>query len=104
MPTQYYENITITEMHNTITGELVGYELTPNTGYLIHDKALDYDELDPDTLMPTGTVIKGYSRGSKAVTPNYDFVANPKEFYAVPENEIPENQIFDNGNNDHEVM
>lgn len=32
-----------------------------------------------------------------------DFVANPREFYTVPESSVPADQIFGGGGNNHEI-
>ena len=83
-------------VHRTHTAE-------PMDGYLLHDKALDYEDFDIET--ETAIPMLGFTAGMRTVGYNYDFAANAREFYTVPENTIPENQIFGGGdNNDHEVM
>ena len=78
------------------------YLVEPADDYVLHDKALDWTEIDPDTLEEMPKL--GYTRGTCTCAATYDFVANPREFYAVPETDIPADQIFGIGNNDHEVM
>ena len=90
-------NITVTEKLNN--GVLFAYEIKANDGYVMHDNMWDYENAD-------GEIVLGYCR-SRTVAKNYDFTANPREFYAVLESEVPDpdNQIFGGGNNnDHEVM
>lgn len=81
----------------------MSYWITPNEGYVLHDKGLDnwYDndgnELDAPVL--------GFRRTTATCGANYDFVANTREFYTVLESEVPADQIFGGGNNnDHEIM
>lgn len=96
--TNLLENITVTEKLNN--GVLVAYDIRANEGYVLHDNMLDYEDAD-------GNIVLGYKGDSRSVPKSYDFTANPREFYAVLESEVPdpENQIFGGGNNnDHEVM
>lgn len=79
------------------------YSITPVSGYVIHDKASDWEDVDPDT----GEVIelhRGYCRGTVSCGANYDFTANPREFYAVPADSVPADHIFGGSDNNHEVM
>ena len=78
------------------------YLITANDGYVLHDQKRDWTETDPDT--EEEILVRGYTRGTATCAANYDFTANPREFYAVLENTVPENQIFGGGDNDHEVM
>lgn len=82
---------------------ILSVRITPVPGYVLHDSFSDYPGLDPETgdQIP----VLGYVRGTISIGANYDFTANPREFYAIPESDVPdpENQIF-GGNNDHEVM
>lgn len=78
------------------------YEITPNEGYVLHDNSYDtYAEYD-ENGNGVGEVILGY-RTSTASCSIALFNSNYYEFYAVPIDEVPENQIFGNGNNT-EVM
>lgn len=78
------------------------YGITANEGYVLHDKSMDWYEQDPDTMEQV--LYLGYAVGMKTCGANYDFVANPREFYAVPADSVPADQIFGGVNNDHEVM
>lgn len=82
-----------------------GYTLKPITGYVMHDKGYDHNVLDEETMEETGEVILGFRTAEASVAANYDFVANPREFYCVLENEMPEgSELFGGGDNNHEVM
>ena len=98
------------------------YRVRANDGYVLHDKRLDVEETDPNTLEPNGIITLGYSAGTKTVAASYDFTAitqgtiqgvsgnsyivdkvGANEFYTMPEDEVPTAQIF-GGGSDHEVM
>lgn len=77
-------------------GVLYAYAITPADGYVLHDKGLDaYDGGYTEEGEPIGNLILGYTTGTTTCAASYDFVANPREFYA--------DQIFGGGNN-HESM
>lgn len=80
------------------------YRITPNEGYVLHDKAYDEEVIDPDTIEPTGEIKLGYRTTSATCAASYNFIANPKEYYAVPIDSVPADQIYGVGGNDHEVM
>lgn len=94
------ENATVVKA--IVNGVHRAYEITPNEGYVLHDKACDFGELDPETMEET--IHLGYSVGTCSCAASYDFTTNPREFYAIPEDNVPADQIFGVGNNDHEVM
>ena len=95
-------------------GVLFCYEIKAVDGYILHDKVRDWYEFDPVTGMESEKVTRGYTRGSASCGANYDFTQTAtidgypaygsREFFARPASEVPENQIFGGGNNDHEVM
>lgn len=105
-----YEDVIPTLIENTtmqkrlLDGVHRTYRITPNEGYVLHDKERDWYELDPETGMESEEVTLGYTTGTATCAANYDFTANPREFYAVPENSVPADQIFGGENNDHEIM
>lgn len=71
------------------------YKITANDGYVLHDNVLDvYEEFDAITGEPIGEPVLGYSDDTKSCGINYDWDANPREFYAVLKSSVPENQIF----------
>lgn len=105
-----YEDLNPTFIENTtmqkgyMDGVFKIYSITPNEGYVLHDQLLDFVEIDPENGEPVGEVILGYYDGTRTVGANYDFVANPREFYAVLRTTVPEDNICGGGNNDHEIM
>lgn len=103
--TPIYENTTMKAYYNS-SNVLRSYFIAPIEGYVLHDNSYDSEVIDPETLEPTGEILKGYIPYPASVTVgyNYDFTANQREIYAVPADTVPENQIFNNGGNDHEVM
>lgn len=98
--------------NTTIVETDLVYRITPNAGYVIHSKTRDWTDLDPET--GEETFYRGYGRGTMSIGKNYDFSVTTeidgytaygaKEIFARPETEVPDNQIFGGGNNDHEVM
>lgn len=85
-------------------GVFRAYYITPNEGYVLHDKSYDEEVIDEVTLQPTGEIKLGYRTSTASCGANYDFVANPREFYTVPITDVPADQIYGGGDNDHEVM
>lgn len=104
-----YEIVNPTPIENTTVRKLLingvhsGYFINANDGYVLHDKGLDTDKYNEDFTEVIG-ITPGYSAGTCSCGINYDFTANPREFYAVLRTEVPENQIYGGGGNDHEVM
>jgi hypothetical protein len=94
------ENATVVKLFSD--GVHRRYEITPNDGYALHDQVRDWTETDPETLEEI--VVRGYTTGTASCAASYDFTANPREFYAVPADSVPADQIFGGGDNDHEVM
>lgn len=88
------------------------YFIAPIDGYVLHDNAMDWHEIDEVTLQE-GELVRGYAVGSVSCGANYDFntvtmidgytAVGAREFFARPRSEVPEDQIF-GGGNDHEVM
>ena len=99
-----YENTTMKAYYNN-SNVLTAYRIYPNEGFVLHDTQYDEHVLD-DNGNETGVVILGYLPYPSFVSVgyNYDFTANPRQLYCVPSDTVPENQIFNNGGNDHEVM
>ena len=93
------ENTTLRELLRD--GVLDGWKIKAVDGYVLHDKGRDWPDEDPET--GEETIKLGFTRGVATCGENYDFVANPREFYALPESDVPADQIFGTGNN-HEVM
>ena len=61
------------------------YYIIPNEGYVLHDKERDTPEYDEEAMSETGNIILGYAKKIVSCSVNYDFEANPREFYAVRE-------------------
>lgn len=80
------------------------YFIYPNEGYVLHDNVYDETVMDEDGN-ETGEIRLGYIPYPSFVTVgyNYDFVANPRELYTVPEDSVDSDQI-NNNEPDHEVM
>ena len=68
------------------------YRISPIDGFVLHDSVRDWTELVPDT----GERVKkhGFTTGTPSCRGDYDFTANPREFYAVPRADVPDGQIF----------
>ena len=106
-----YEDVIPSLIANTtmqkryIDGVHKQYCITAVDGYVLHDNTLDlYEDGLTEDGEPVGELLLGYSRGTKTCGANYDFTANPREFYAVLESEVPADQIFGGGGGNHEVM
>ena len=98
-----YEDVIPSNIENTTmkkaydNGNFVSYRITPIEGYVLHDKARDYTDMNPDTMEETFKL--GYTTATASCGANYDFTANPREFYAVPADSVPADQIFGSGGN-----
>ena len=66
-----------------IEGVPAAYYIAPNEGYVLHDKLYDSIEYDNDTMEETGNIILGYRTSTASCSINYDFEANPREFYTI---------------------
>lgn len=107
MATYRYEDVNPTLIANTTMQKVIRvednvhrtYRITPNNGYVLHDKDLDFT-----TPEDYETYIAGYTTGTCTCAASYDFAVNPREFYAVPADSVPADQIFGGGDNDHETM
>lgn len=107
-------------------GVLYTYVIAPTEGYLLHDKDLDIPECD-EMGMETGNIIPWFTGGTTNMRADYDFTATTqgeykytdengmeitmpvtmigaREFYTVPSNVVPSDQVLGGGDNDHEVM
>lgn len=86
-------NTTMHKHYNT-NNVFTGYKITPNDGYVLHDKQYDQYEDYDENGEPIGNPILGYRTSTASCAANYDFTANPREFYAVLASEVPADQIF----------
>ncbi len=93
-----YEDIE-TKIPNTIMQKRIlndseiTYCITPNDGYLLHDKLYDEPILDEATMEETGKVILGFRKSTATVPVSYDFELNLRQFYTVLETEKPTEPI-----------
>lgn len=76
------------------------YEIQANSGYVLHDKECDGHDLDRETMEMIP--FAGFTRGICSERYDYDWDANPREFYCVLESDVPADHIF-GGGNDHEI-
>lgn len=132
MATWTEEAVTPTLIPNTtmvkrfLDGVFKIYRISPNDGYVLHNKIADEEVIDPDTLEPTGETIPRFCTGMCSVRFDYDFNTvtsgtytytdengdeqsvnvtkiGANEFYTLPENLVPISQTYGGGNNNHEV-
>ena len=84
------ENTTMTL--NYKDGVATTYYITPNESYVLHDNR--YDDVIVDEETGDEIVVLGYRTSTASCRATYDFETNEREFYAVPENTVPADQIF----------
>lgn len=102
-----YEDVVPTLIENTtmkkmfINGVHRTYNIAPIDGYVLHDNAGNWQV--QDEITGEWHEVEAYYRGMCSCGASYDFATNPREFYAVPANTVPENQIF-GATNPPEVM
>ena len=65
------------------------YRITPNKGFVLHDKLYDESLMDEVTAEETGKVILGFRKSTAIESSDYDFELNPRQFYAILETEKP---------------
>lgn len=91
-----YEDVNPSLIENTTMQKVLRdgvhstYYIAPADGYVLHDKTYDTIVIDPVTGEETDEVILGYRTSTASCAASYDFTANPREFYAVPEDQAPE--------------
>lgn len=92
-----YPNITI---YDSLTdGQLDGWRMNANEGYVFYDTSANNTEFDPETMMEV-PVIYYYTISYLPRTYNW---AN-FHWVAVPRESVDENYIFGVGNNNHETI
>lgn len=118
-----YEEVTPSLIPNTtmrkmfINGVHKTYHIYPMANYVLHDNVMDFPYQDPETMEET--LKFGYSPSSvyKSCGANYDFTPHTvtdengntytaygnRDFFAIPENDVPSDQIF-GVDDEHEVM
>lgn len=80
------ENTVMTAVHRD--GVHMVTRICPIPGFVLHDKAGDWE--DPETREK----FQAYYTGTCSCGADYDFRENPRQFQAVTENSVPQNQIF----------
>lgn len=120
-----YEDVQPSLIPNTIMKKRIlngvhkSYTIEPIENHVLHDNALDYDVLDEMHLTVIGRNF-GYSPSSVYVTcgANYDFTPHivtdengntytaygNRDFFAVPESDVPADQIFGVDEPEHETI
>lgn len=110
-------NTSMKARRNSAGTGIQSVQTTPNSGYVLHDKNYDEEIIDPFTLMPTGEIKLGYRPTTANCGYNYEFTPvqvvavngqtvtayGSREFYAIPESEVPADQIYSGGDN-HETI
>lgn len=89
-----YEDVNPALIENTtmkkklLDGIFKVYTVKANDGYILHDNKCDIPEYDEETWEETGKIILGFRPSTYTATcaANYDFTANPRGFYAIPQN------------------
>lgn len=101
-----YEDVNPTLIANTTMQKMLlndvhkTYTITPSEGYILHDK--NYDEIHIDETTGEEILVLGFRTATATVAASYDFIANPREFYAILEDELPEGAVIYSSNN-HEI-
>lgn len=99
-----YEDVIPTLIENTTMtrtlkdGAPYMYRISPVSGYVLHDNRGNW--IDPYTHVE----YEAYFSGTCTCNAAYDFTANPREFYAVPADSVPADQIFGRVDDNNEVM
>ena len=115
-------NTTLREV--LMNGNLYVYHIQAESGYFLHDKDLDIYDYDEDGNQ-TGLIETWLTCGTTSVRLDYDFTTTTqgtytytdengmeitipvtmigeREFYTVPSNMVPYDQILGGGGNNHE--
>lgn len=118
-----YEDVIPSLIPNTVMKKRIlngvhrTYIIVAIDGYVLHDKAGDYVDVNLDTYEETPRMA--FFRWNCTCAANYDFTPvqvtdengvtytayGAREFFAIPESDVPSNQIFGGvDNNDREIM
>lgn len=110
-----YEDIIPTLVPSTIMQKIFGdgihvrYTIKAIDGYVLHDTNRDYEE--PDETGEILTPKRGYTTARATCPASYDFTPSqitiddgtvvtaygPREYFAIPANAVPGDQIFGGG-------
>ena len=89
-----YKDIDPVQVENTVMTAVIRdgvhmvTRILPLPGFVLHDKAGDWEDLE------TGEQKEAYYTGTCSCEAGYDFRENPRQFYAVKRETVPEGQIF----------
>lgn len=89
-----YKDISPAPIENTVMTQVIRdgmhmvTRICPKAGFALHDKAGQWE--DPDTQAR----FDAYYTGTCSCGADYDFAENPRQFYAVKAETVPNNQIF----------
>lgn len=98
MTTITYEEVIPTPIQNATVEKMFkdgihkSHRITPNDGYVLHNNVRDWTQIDEET--GEEKQYCGYSKAMSSCPANYDFAENSREFYAVPVDSVPAEQIF----------
>lgn len=87
-----YENTTMREIRNG-KNILIGYDIAPADGYVLHNTAYDVYEYDPEEGKQGKLISRGYSPSSSSVEAEYNFDRNPYDIYAKNRDDIDEGEV-----------
>lgn len=107
---------TTMQQYINLNGVASAYKITPNEGYVMHNKGRDFNAYDD-----FGNIIgrkQGFTSAPTTCPITYDFTSfemtcdngqtvtayGTKEYFVIPENEIPTDQIFGSVTPKPEVM
>ena len=89
-----YKDIDPVQVENTVMTAVIRdgvhmvTRILPLPGFVLHDKAGDWEE--PDTRKK----VEAFYTGSCSCEAGYDFEENPRRFYVVKRETVPEAQVF----------
>lgn len=95
------ENTTM-QVYENSAGVRLAYYIYPVENYVLHDSRKDWTEIDEET--GEEILYEGFATYGVSVPITYDFTENPFNLYTKLASEVPADQIFGGGNNEHEVM
>ena len=88
-----FENTIMKEIRDN-DNKLIGYDISPDEGYVLHNSKLDNHNYDIETKEQKELLTKGYSRSSCSIESNYDFDTNPYEIYAIKEDAVGDDGVI----------
>lgn len=92
-----YPNITV--YRRIVNGELSGWQINANEGYVFYDTTANNTELDPETMEERPVI---YYKTVASLPRNYNWDNFP--YVAVPRDSVDENYIFGDVTDKPEIM